>query len=183
MSEHSKGSFFKDFLRFIIISALIIIPIRTWVAQPFIVRGASMEPTFDDGQYLIIDELSYDFRAPERGEVIVFRYPQDTSKFFIKRIIGLPGETIEVKDNNVYLDKGSKREEFKEPYLSETLTTPDGVVTLKENEYFMLGDNRLFSSDSRAWGPLVRNLIVGRVLTRLWPPNKFSYLPGFYKSN
>lgn len=176
-----QNPFWRDFLRFIIISALIIIPIRTWVAQPFLVRGASMEPTFEDGEYLIIDELSYRFRSPERGEVIVFRYPEDPSKFFIKRIIGLPGETIEIRGNKIFLVKNSERQELSEPYLEEALTTPDGVVTLNDNEYFMLGDNRLFSSDSRRWGALNENLIIGRAILRLWPPIHINFLPGDYK--
>lgn len=174
MSDDSKSSFWKDFLRFIIVSALIIIPIRTWVAQPFLVRGASMEPTFEDGEYLIIDEITYRFREPERGEVIVFRFPQDPSKFFIKRVIGLPGEKIEIRSNKILIND----KELGEFYLEEVLTTPDGVVELDAGEYFMLGDNRLFSSDSRKWGALERHFIIGRALVRLWPPARIDFLPG-----
>ncbi|MEK7162438.1 MAG: signal peptidase I [Patescibacteria group bacterium] len=177
MSENLKSPFWSDFLRFIVISALIIIPIRTWVAQPFLVRGASMEPTFEDGEYLIIDELSYRFREPQRGEVIVFRFPQDPSKFFIKRIIGLPDESIEIRENKIFIGG----QELNEPYLSEALTTPDGIVELGAGEYFMLGDNRLFSSDSRKWGTLEQGLIVGRAWLRLWPPNRLNFLPGIYE--
>src|SRR3989338_5746619 len=176
-----QNSFWRDFLRFIIISAIVIIPIRTWVAQPFLVRGASMEPTFDDGEYIIIDELTYQFRNPERGEVWVFRYPQDPSKFFIKRAIGLPGESIEIRDNKLFLIKGNEKLELKESFLKEALTTPDEIKTLKDGEYFMLGDNRLYSSDSRRWGTLPKNLIIGRALLRLWPPSKINFLPGFYQ--
>lgn len=140
-----------------------------------------MEPTFDDGEYIIIDELTYQFRDPERGEVLVFRYPQDPSKFFIKRVIGLPGETIEIRDNKLFLAKGDEKKELKEPFLSEALTTPDEIIELKDDEYFMLGDNRLYSSDSRRWGTLARNLIIGRALVRLWPPTKINFLPGFYQ--
>src|SRR3989344_1501738 len=174
----SQNSFWRDFLRFIIISAIIIIPVRTWVAQPFLVRGASMEPTFEDGEYLIIDELTYHFRSPERGEVLVFRYPQDPSKFFIKRIVGLPGETIEIRDNKIFLVKGEEKIRLEEPFLEQALTTPDGVVKLGEEEYFMLGDNRLFSSDSRKWGNLDGDLIIGKVLLRLWPPDRIGASPG-----
>lgn len=176
-----QNSFWRDFLRFIIISAVIIIPIRTWVAQPFLVRGASMEPTFDDGEYIIIDELSYYFRSPERGEVLVFRYPEDPSKFFIKRVIGLPGETIEIRDNKIFLVKDKERTQLKEEFLEGVLTTPDQITTLKEGEYFMMGDNRLFSSDSRRWGTLPENLIVGRAFLRLWPPSSINFLPGIHK--
>ena len=180
MSDGEESSFWRDLIRFIIISAVIIIPIRTWIAQPFIVRGASMDPTFQDGNYLIVDELSFQFRKPERGEVIIFRFPEDTSKFFIKRVIGLPGETIEIKDNKIFLMGDSGPAEITEPYLSEPLTAPNGAVELGADEYFVLGDNRLFSSDSRRWGMLERNLVVGRAWLRLWPLDKVKFLPGAY---
>jgi len=140
--EEKKENSVWEFIKFTAIAILIVVPIRLWVAQPFIVNGASMEPTFENGNYLIIDELSYHFRQPEKNEVIVFRYPLDPSKFFIKRIIGLPGETIESNEQK---------------------------ITLGQNEYFVEGDNRLASSDSRIWGPVPENLIVGRVFIRLWP--------------
>jgi signal peptidase I len=181
MPENDKNFFWKDIIRFVIISALIVLPIRAWVAQPFIVRGASMEPTLGDGDYLIIDELSYNFRDPKRGEVIVFKFPEDTSKFFIKRVVGLPGETIEIRDNKVFIIIDSGSEELGEEYLSEALTTPNGVVNLDDDEYFVLGDNRLFSSDSRRWGALDNSLIIGRTLLRLWPLNSAGVFPGFYE--
>ena len=181
MFRDETGSFWSDLARFLIISVLIIVPIRTWVAQPFIVRGASMDPTFHDGEYLIIDELTYEFRKPERGEVIVFRFPEDASKFFIKRVIGLPGETIQIKNNKVFLITDDGEKEFREPYLTETLTAPDGTVELKAGEYLVLGDNRLFSSDSRRWGTLPENLIIGRAWLRLWPVTRVNFLPGFHK--
>lgn len=177
-SMEGKSPFWKDFTRFILISALIIIPIRTWVAQPFIVRGASMEPTFDDGEYLIVDELSYHFRDPKRGEVIIFRYPNNPSKFFIKRVIGLPGEEIQIRNNNLFLLNDSQPIELNEPYLQKAITAPNALIELGEKEYFMLGDNRLFSSDSRVWGPLERGLMVGRAWLRLWPPYKIEFSPG-----
>ena len=173
-----KDSFWRDFLRFIIVSAIIIIPIRTWVAQPFLVRGASMEPTFEDGEYLIIDEFTYHFRSPERGEVLVFRYPNDPSKFFIKRVIGLPGETIEIRDNNIFLMSDGGEVKLNEPFLQEALTTPNGIITLGEHDFFMLGDNRLFSSDSRKWGTLEEGFIIGRAFLRLWPINRTEFMPG-----
>jgi signal peptidase I len=139
-----------------------------------------MEPTFEDGEYLIIDELTYHFRNPVRGEVLVFRYPQDPSKFFIKRVIGLPGETIEIRDNKIFLVDGDEEIELKEPFLEEALTTPDGTVTLDEHEYFMLGDNRLFSSDSRRWGSLDEGYIIGRAFLRLWPLSRVNFMPGDY---
>ncbi len=181
MSERKESSFWSDFIRFVVISILIIVPVRAWVAQPFIVRGASMEPTFRDGEYLIIDELSYSFRGPARGEVIVFRFPGDTSKFFIKRVIGHPGETIEIKNNKVFLIASAGPEELGEPYLSEALTTPNERIELASDEYLVLGDNRLFSSDSRRWGAVKKELVIGRAWLRLWPLEGIRFLPGFYK--
>jgi signal peptidase I len=140
-----------EILKFALIVVVIVVPVRFWIAQPFIVSGSSMEPTFSNGDYLIIDELSYDFRQPRKGDVIVFRFPRDPSKFFIKRIAGLPGEEVVINGQEWQLG---------------------------ENEYFVLGDNRRLSSDSRVWGPLEKKLITGRALLRLWPPQKLDYLPG-----
>lgn len=176
-----ENPFWQDFFKFIVIAAFIIIPIRAWVAQPFIVRGPSMEPTFQDTEYLIVDEFSYHFRGPKRGEVIVFRYPEDPSKYFIKRVIGLPGETVEIKDNKVFIVKSDKSEELLEPYIAEPLTTPNKEVRLGTGEYFVMGDNRLFSSDSRRWGTLPQRLIIGRAWTRLWPPSRINFMPGSYE--
>ena len=162
------------------ISIAIVLPIRYYVVQPFIVRGASMEPNFEDREYLVIDELSYQFRAPERGEAIVFRYPRSPRQFFIKRIIGLPGEEVEIKSGRVAII-GKKNPDgvvLDEPYLDppNRSTHPDVTITLKENEYFVLGDNRDASSDSRIWGALERRFVMGRVLFRVWPPSRFGIL-------
>jgi len=185
MEEEKKAEIIKpqsnlkrslwEFFKFTIIAVLIVVPIRLWVAQPFIVSGQSMEPNFENGQYLIIDEFSYHFREPQRGEVVVFRYPNDPSKFFIKRIIGLPGEKIEIRGNDLYIFN----EQFpggvllEEGYLENSVYTGNLISTLDSNEYFVLGDNRPQSSDSRIWGSLKENLIIGRAWIRLWPFNKF----------
>mgnify|MGYP001591395784 CR=1 FL=1 len=162
-----------EFVRSIIIALLIVIPIRAWVAQPFIVQGNSMVPNFQHGEYLIIDEFSYHFRKPERGEVVVFRYPRQPSQFFIKRIIGLPGDKIEIKNGSVRLNESA----FNETYLSPSLATaPDASTILGVDEYFVLGDNREASSDSRAWGNLKENFIVGKTLLRLWPLTRIGTL-------
>ena len=172
-----------EVIKFVAITLAIVVPIRTWIAQPFIVSGASMEPTFDDREYLIIDELTYQFRPPERSEVVVFRYPKDPSKFFIKRIIGLPGETLRLKDNEVALKDAATGEwrEIEEPYLASGEATSlwaSQEVTLAPDEYFVLGDNRAVSSDSRYWGALPRQLITGRALVRLLPPRRVALWPG-----
>ena len=165
-------AFVWETAKIIIISLAIIVPIRYYLVQPFFVKGASMENNFHDGDYLLIDEINYRFNEPKRGDVIVFRYPENPSQFYIKRIIGLPGETVEIKTDKVII----KNDEFpngftlKEYYLSENQRTL-GEVTQKlgENEYFVMGDNRLQSSDSRRWGAVPKALIIGRVFVRLWP--------------
>ena len=130
-----------------------------------------MEPNFQNGDYLIVDELSYRFREPERGEVIVFKYPQNPSQRYIKRIVGLPGETIAIEAGSVIIFNLEGSQILDESdYLSSAILTPGDVrVSLDEDEYFVLGDNRTVSSDSRRWGSLGRENIVGRVLFRAWP--------------
>lgn len=178
------GKFFfemREFLRYAIVALIVVLPIRFFVAQPFVVRGASMEPNFQESEYLIIDEASYYFREPERGEVIVFRYPQNPSEFFIKRIIGLPGEKVEIRDNKVYLTNAEQPEGFilSEEYLPrDALTIYDTNAELTGEQYFVMGDNRLYSSDSRRWGPLERKYVIGRALLRLWPPSQAGVVQG-----
>lgn len=164
-------SFVWEIAKIVIIALLIVVPIRYFIFQPFFVRGQSMEPTFENGDYLIIDEISYRFREPLRGEVVVFKYPNNPSQRYIKRIIGLPGETIEIDDGKIIIYKNGKTEVLDESnYLPGFLETPGDVnLSLDENEYFVLGDNRISSADSRRWGPLPKENIVGRVFLRAWP--------------
>jgi len=169
----SIGRFALELVEIVVISLAIILPIRYFLIQPFYVKGASMEPTFDDHEYLIIDELSYRFRAPQRGEVVVFRYPLDPRQYFIKRVVGLPGETVRVSDNAVVIVNAEHPEGFaldESGYLaSDTVTRGDRTVELGEGEYFVLGDNRGASLDSRTFGSLPLKNIVGRVWIRGWP--------------
>lgn len=159
--------------KIILISLAIVFPIRYFIAQPFIVRGASMEPNFYDNEYLIVDELSFYLRKPLRGEVIVFRFPRNPAQFFIKRIIGLPGETVELEDGRVKIINEDFPDGFflDEFYLGpqERSTWPNLKIILGPEEYFVLGDNRYFSSDSRVWGGLDERFIVGRAFFRVWP--------------
>lgn len=155
----------------VIIAVIAVFLVRTFIAQPFLVSGASMEPMFQNGDYLLIDELSYYFREPQRGEVIVFRYPSDPRSFYIKRIIALPGETIEVRDGSVFVSNNDNKP-LSESYIHVQDTGGNVVTELKENEYFVMGDNRPFSFDSRSWGPLERSDIVGVARLRLWPVSK-----------
>ncbi|MBI4086564.1 signal peptidase I [Candidatus Kaiserbacteria bacterium] len=173
--------FFADLVRFAIIAVLVVFPIRLFIAQPFIVAGASMEPTFENGQYLIIDEITYRLEDPERGDVIIFRYPRDPSKFFIKRIIALPGETITVEGVEVSIRNKTHPDGFvlDEPYINDMRQPTTLSQTLGKDEYFVLGDNRDASSDSRVWGVLKRDLIIGRAFLRLLPIGSASVFPGY----
>lgn len=168
----------REIVRVLLISLAVVIPVRLFIAQPFIVRGASMEPTYHDGEYLIVDEISLRFSDLERGEVIIFRYPHDPKSFFIKRIIGLPQDTIVIRDGYVHLSSPEgELAKVDESYIgSAVFTLPDKTVTLGPDEYFVLGDNRPDSSDSRVWGPLEEKYIVGRAFLRLWPISKLNFL-------
>ncbi len=166
------GGFIIEVIKIVIISLAIILPVRYFLIQPFYVKGASMEPNFYDHEYLIIDEISYRFNAPERGDIVVFKYPRNPSEYFIKRIIGLPGEKVEVKDGSVYIYNSEyvNGQKLDEEYLgSDTNTFLDQTVQLKEGEYFVLGDNRESSLDSRRFGPVSEKFITGKVLLRGWP--------------
>lgn len=178
--EPKKENFFKEIIKFTVIALAIVIPVRAYIAQPFVVSGASMDPTFATGEYLIVDELSYRFNEPARGQVIIFKFPRDTKTYFIKRVIGLPGETVDVRQGNVsVIDKDSNVINLDEPYVNESHMVSDTfTVTLGENEYFVMGDNRAQSSDSRSWGPLERKYIIGRPIVRLLPIDKIELLPG-----
>lgn len=176
----------KDFsfetIKVVFVSLIVIIGIRSFVMQPFFVDGKSMEPNFYDGDYLIVDEISYKFLEPKRGDVIIFHYPYDTREFYIKRIIGLPGEKIEIKDNKITIYNSEYKNGM---VINENVYIPDSAVTsgnyareLKNDEYYVLGDNRGASSDSRFWGVLEERFIVGKAWIRAWPFNDFSVFEG-----
>ncbi len=167
-----------EFLTFAAVAAAVLIPFRMFIAKPFVVEGASMSPTFETGDYLIVDEISFAMRPPARGEVVVLRYPHDPSKHFIKRIIGLPGETVSIRDGAVTITAADgEKISLDEPYVELALDTTS-TATLGSGEYFVMGDNRAGSFDSRVWGSVPRELIVGRALLRLLPPAEAGVLPG-----
>ncbi len=169
--DSSIKDFFIELLQVVIVALAIIIPVRYFFIKPFYVKGASMEPAFHDHEYLVIDEISYRFKDVVRGDVVVFRYPRDPKQFFIKRVIGLPGETVQITNNEVYING----ELLEEPYLAEgTKTKKNDVKTLQQGEYYVLGDNRSFSLDSRDFGPLQEKFIVGKTWIRGWPFNKIT---------
>jgi signal peptidase I len=158
-----------DITKLVIIALLIVIPIRLFVFQPFIVNGQSMEPNFHSSDYLIVDELSYRFNQPQRGDVIVFKYPKNPTYKYIKRIIGLPGETVEIRDASIYItSNGTTLKLDESKYLPQTTINSwqrmadMPAITLSNDQYFVLGDNRNNSSDSRVWGILPKKNIVGK---------------------
>jgi signal peptidase I len=168
-------SFILEILKISLIALAIVIPIRYFLFQPFFVRGESMDPNFADGDYLIVDEITYRFRIPERGEVVVFQSPTDASQRFIKRVIGLPGETVKVSNGQILIISSSGDKVLNETkYLDGIQTGGEINITLKNDEYFVLGDNRPFSFDSRRFGPITKDSIIGRVLIRAWPLNSFN---------
>lgn len=165
----------REIIEIVLIAVLVVFGVRSFLVQPFLVSGASMEPNFHGGDYILINELSYRFRAPERGEVVVFRYPGDEKTFFIKRIIGLPGERVVITDGKLYIYNKDHQEgmQVNEDYLPKDLRTiGEKDVTLTNDEFFVMGDNRDASYDSRQWGPLKKTELVGSVWVRLWPLNK-----------
>lgn len=170
--ENPFRIFALDFLKVFVVAIAIILPIRWFLFQPFVVTGDSMLPNFSDGNYLIIDEITYRLRPPARGQVVVMRFPNDPSQFFIKRIIGLPGERVVIGNGEmrVFSAAASNGLLLEEDYLPSSQITYGNIDrVLGAEEYFVLGDNRLSSSDSRLWGPVKRSHIVGRVYLRLFP--------------
>lgn len=172
----------KEFLRFLVIALIVVVPFRLFIAQPFIVSGTSMVPTFENSEYLIVDELSYRFHNPARGDVIILKKPREESEYLIKRVIGLPGDTIIIKNGAISIKDSSHPEGFtlNEPYILNH-STDNSETTLGNDEYFVMGDNRPVSLDSRFIGPIPKDHIVGRTYLRLFPVTRIGYLPGFYQ--
>lgn len=181
-TENDKESFVSiiwETIRYGVIAAAIIIPIRIFIAQPFVVSGNSMYPTFKNGEYLIVNELTKYVGHYERGDVVILRYPNDPSKYFIKRVVGLPGETVTVTDGTVSITSPliTTPLVLNEPYVKNP-KIDSSSRTLDEHEYFVMGDNRAQSSDSRVWGPVPDRLMDGKALIRLFPFTRISWKPG-----
>lgn len=197
MNEQNTQESMKDFIvevvKMFFLALLVIVPVRMFLFQPFIVRGSSMEPNFHEKQYLIINEFGYK-NTPvglfghtlftvqprkefSRGDIVVFRAPVDNKQYYIKRVVGLPGETVEIKNGAVTVYNDAQPKGFvmdESAYLPEGRKT-NGSITQKigENEYYVLGDNRPASSDSRVFGPISTTDVMGRVALRAWPINQF----------
>lgn len=181
-NTHRENNVLKEILKASLIALIIVIPIRVYIAQPYIVSGASMDPTFENGHYIIVDQISYRLDAPHRGDVVIFKYPKDPTKYFIKRIIGLPGETIVSNRGTVIIAESGTSTEgtvLPEPYIAPENQSLDSFKkTLNEGEYFVMGDNRNASSDSRVWGALPEGFIVGRAFVRVLPVTDIGFFPG-----
>lgn len=166
------GGYVVEFIETIVIFGAVFAAIYLFVAQFHKVSGNSMVPTYHNGDYLITEKISYKFRNPLQGEVVVLKNPRDESQDFIKRVIAVPGDTISISNNIVFVNN----KPLKENYLPKGIPTPSGAFltegsTIKagENQYFVLGDNREHSSDSREWGPVTKKEIVGRAFFRYFP--------------
>jgi signal peptidase I len=176
---HALGGFFLDIIETVVIALSIFLIIYLFIASPHQVNGQSMVPTFQSGEYVLSDKISYRIGEPQRGDVIVFHAPpaaecpEGTGCDFIKRVIGVPGETIQVHDNHIYINDQPLEESYipKEFQINPGLATKNKSITLGPNEYFVCGDNRPYSSDSRAWGPIHKSDIVGKAFFRYWPLN------------
>ena len=178
---HKLGEFFLEIIETVVIVLSIFLIVYLFLVQPHQVNGLSMFPTYDNGDYVLTDKISYRTGTPKRGDVVVFKAPEaaqcpkGTGCDFIKRVLGVPGDTIEIKDNGVWVN-GSL---LPEPYIPPENYTRAGnftngrAITLGPDEYFVSGDNRPHSSDSRAWGPITSAEIVGKVFLRYWPINSF----------
>lgn len=180
--QPTTGSFLWELIRIVIIAFVVMVVFRIFVAEPFVVSGSSMVPNFHNKEYLVVNKINYRFNEPQRGDVIVFKYPKDTSQYFIKRIIGLPGERVQIDGGKVRIFNTEHPDGvvIEEPYLPSNDTTfgKSDIVSLGSSEYYVLGDNRLASSDSRVWGILPEKNIVGRAWFRAFPLSEFG-LPTF----
>lgn len=172
-------TFFLDFLETSVVGLSIFVVAYLFLVQPHEIKGSSMEPSFHNGEYILTDKISYKMRSPERGEVIIFKAPRNPDVDYIKRIIGLPGERVKVQNGTVYVNDQA----VKETYLQDLTSLfpgsmmQEGVeISIPDGSYFVLGDNRPHSSDSREFGPIQANLIIGRAVIRYWPFPQFAVL-------
>ncbi len=177
VKKHNKKAPKKDMSwKSFFIFLVFIVLFRLFVLEPHNVSGSSMDDTFKDGDYVLVDKISYRFKNPHVGDVVVFDPPAsaENASRFIKRIIATPGESVEVKANDTYINNNKVTENFID-YPSKKISPS---ILLKKDEYFVMGDNRLVSYDSRYWGPIVKDELQGRVLIRLYPFNKIAIFPG-----
>ena len=177
--EKSKGiaGEILSFLLYVVVVVVITFLIIHYVGQRTYVSGSSMENTLSDGDNLIVDKITYRFSDPKRYDIIVFPYQYEENTYFIKRIIGLPGETVQIVDGIIYIDGEALQESYGREVMKNSGLAAD-PVTLGEDEYFVLGDNRNDSTDSRdpSVGKIPRDRIIGRAWVRIWPLSKIGIL-------
>ena len=168
--------FFLELVKIAVLAGITIGVVRYFIFKPFYVEGQSMDPTFHEKEYLIIDEITYRFNEPKRGEVIVFRAPTVEKDYYLKRVIGLPGERVKVEDDKVivYNNDNSTGVLLEEIYLENVPTPGQTTITLGPDEYFVIGDNRKASFDSRRFGPIKKTDIIGRAWLRGWPIDRIT---------
>lgn len=173
-AQPSPGkSLLREIVETVLLTVLIYVAVN-FATGRFRIEGSSMEPSMHPNQYVLVDKISYMLGDPQRGDVIVFNYPQATERDFIKRVIGLPGETVTVRGGVVYVNGAA----LDEPYIAAA-PNYENTWTLGPNEYFVLGDNRNSSSDSHAWGPLGREYLIGRAILVYWPPDLWGTVPHY----
>jgi signal peptidase I len=179
-------NFFFDILESIVVALAIFVVVYLFLYQPHQVKGASMEPNFHDGEYILTNKFLYKFENPRRGDVIVFKSPQNPDIDFIKRVIGLPGDHIKLENNHYYVN-GTQLDES---YIAPTLYTYNGAylregteIIVPQDHYFVSGDNRPRSSDSREWGPIDKTSIIGKSQFRYWPLDRAGLIPGIHYPN
>lgn len=173
-SQHQAASWLREAAETVILAVVIFLLLQL-VVRNFRIVGDSMFPTLESGQFMLVERVTHRFSEPRRGDIVIFEYPRALQEDFVKRIIGLPGEMVEIQGGSVYINGVA----LVEPYIhgQRTLTYHPISLTLGDGEYFVMGDNRAASSDSRTWGPLPRQNIVGRVWLCYWPPAHWGFVP------
>jgi len=165
--QETWGSILWEFLQTIVITFIIFLAIRQ-VAVNYRIEGSSMYPTLHNGQLVFVDRISYRLHSPERGDIIIFDYPLDPKVRFVKRVIGLPGDTVSVHNGHVLING----KPLVEPYINGPMNRDMGPVKVRAGQLFVMGDNRNHSNDSRSWGPLDEKYIIGRAFLTYWPPSR-----------
>ncbi|MEK7526768.1 MAG: signal peptidase I [Patescibacteria group bacterium] len=175
------GAFILDILQVVVFAVAIFLFVYLLVLQPHKIKGQSMDPTFKDSEFLLTDKITYRFGEPKRGDVVVFKAPPDDKDEYIKRIIGLPGDTVKVQGGKVYVNNTLLDEKA---YLDTSVVTQPGIfaaegreIKVSQGEYFLMGDNRPHSFDSRNFGPISQEKFTGRAWVSYWPPQKAGVVP------
>jgi len=163
-----KLPFWREILESVVLAVILTVVIRLWLFEPFYIPTPSMEPTLYPHDRILVNKLSYRLHPPERGDVVVFQFPLDPRRDFIKRVIAFEGETVEIRQGYVYIN-GRRLEE---PYIAEAAVADFGPVKVPEDHLFVMGDNRNNSEDSRVWGPLHEKFLIGKAFLIYWPPHR-----------